>query len=157
MSRQPECEILVIGIGNARRGDDAVGVVVAENLRKQALDGVGVVIERGEGAALIERFRQAGRVIMVDAVQANQAPGTVCCFDARRDRLPPRFFTYSTHQFGVAEAVEMARILGALPPQLIIYGIEGCSFDFGDEVSTEVKEAADRVTQDIIAELVPAR
>ena len=154
MARKPAPdETLVIGVGNARRRDDAVGVLVAENIRKQALDGVNVVIESGEGAALIERFSQAERVIIVDAVQADGAVGTIYRFDACRQKIPSRFFNYSTHQFGVAEAIEMARALEALPPQLIVYGIEGRSFEFGSELAPEVKQAANELTEKIIKEI----
>ena len=154
MSRKPApSRFLVIGVGNTHRRDDAVGVLVAEAVQKKALDGVRVVIESGEGAALIERFSQAERVIVVDAVQTDQAPGTVYRFDACRQKIPSRFFNYSTHEFGVAEAIEMARALEALPSQLIVYGIEGRSFEFGSELAPEVKQAADEMTQRIISEI----
>ena len=154
MARQPAPdETLVIGVGNARRRDDAVGVLVAEGVKKKALGGVRVVIESGEGAALIEHFSQAERVIVVDAVQTDRVPGTVYRFDACRQKIPSRFFNYSTHQFGVAEAIEMARALEALPSQLIVYGIEGRSFEFGSELAPEVKRAADELTEKIIKEI----
>src|ERR1039457_2451863 len=51
----------------------------------------------------------------------------------------------STHAFGVAEAVQLARVLERLPRRLLIYGIEGRRFDLGSAPSVEVVEASDRV------------
>ena len=56
-----------------------------------------------------------------------------------------RFFHYSTHAFSVAEAIELGRALGKLPPRVILYGIEGKDFAAGETLSPEVASAADEV------------
>jgi hydrogenase maturation protease len=151
--KAPPPRILVIGVGNAHRCDDAVGVLVAEAVQERKLSGVRVVIESGEGAGLIEHFSRAEKVILVDAVQSEGAPGAIYRFDACREKMPSRFFSYSTHEFGVAEAIEMARTLDVLPSQLIVYGLEGRSFGFGGELSPEVEQAAVQLTGNIISEI----
>ena len=123
---------LVIGLGNAYRGDDGVGLVVTRRLRELALPNVTVREESGEGAALIEAWKNSDTVILVDAVQSGAAPGTVHRLDASRAPVPLRFFHYSTHAFSVAEAVELARALNQLPPRVILYGIEGRDFSAGE-------------------------
>jgi hydrogenase maturation protease len=77
-------------------------------------------------------------VILIDAVQSGHAPGTIHRFDASHVPVPRRFFNYSTHAFGVAESVELARVLNQLPPQVILYGIEGKDFTDGANLSSEV-------------------
>ena len=153
---------LVIGLGNAFRGDDGVGRVVARRLREIALPGVTVREESGEGAALMEAWMDAGAVILVDAVQSGAAPGTIHRLDATRTPVPSRFFHYSTHAFSVAEAVELARALNQLPPRLILYGIEGGDFTAGEQLSPEVAAAVDELLprirqeiQSVIANLNP--
>lgn len=153
---------LVIGLGNAFRGDDGVGRVVARRLREVALPGVTVREESGEGAALMEAWMDAGAVILVDAVQSGAAPGTIHRLDATRTPVPSRFFHYSTHAFSVAEAVELARALNQLPPRLILYGIEGGDFTAGEQLSPEVAAAVDELLprirqeiQSVIANLNP--
>ena len=49
----PEC-ILVIGIGNQYRGDDALGILLARRINSLNLPQVRVIEQAGEGAALIE-------------------------------------------------------------------------------------------------------
>ena len=144
---------LVIGLGNAFRGDDGVGRVVARRLREVALPGVTVREESGEGAALMEAWMDAGAVILVDAVQSGAAPGTIHRLDATRTPVPSRFFHYSTHAFSVAEAVELARALNQLPPRLILYGIEGGDFTAGEQLSPEVAAAVDELLPRIRQEI----
>jgi hydrogenase maturation protease len=56
----------------------------------------------------------------------------------------------TTHAFGVAEAVELARVLGRLPHRLSIYGIEGRKFDLGSAPSLEVALAVERLVQQLV-------
>ncbi len=153
--------ILVIGVGNAYRSDDAVGIVLIERLKAmqesqlppQALVGVSLLEQSGEGAALMEAWRGVRAVILVDAVSSGAAPGTIHRLDVSEQKIPTDFFSYSTHAFSVAEAVEMARVMRQLPPRLILYGIEGKSFDYGLELSPEVEQAAQNVIERVLHEL----
>jgi len=140
-----EPSILVLGLGNDYRGDDGVGRVVTRRLREAALPGVVVREASGEGTALMEAWKEADSVILVDAVQSGARPGTIHRLDAHAQSIPAKFFHYSTHAFSVAEAVEMARALGQLPPRLVILGIEGGDFSAGGTLSPEVARAAEEV------------
>lgn len=53
----------------------------------------------------------------------------------------------STHTFGVAEAIGLARTLGKLPRQVIVFAVEGASFEFGGRMTAEVAAVADRLTE----------
>lgn len=136
---------LVIGIGNLCRGDDGVGRVVARRLRELRLPDVEVREESGEGAALMEAWKNAETVILLDAAQSGAAPGAIHRLDAREGPVPSRFFHYSTHAFSVAEAVELARALDQLPPRLIVYGIEGEDFTAGGKLSPKIGSAVDEL------------
>lgn len=141
---------LVIGIGNLYRRDDAVGLIVARRLKEKNLDHVEVLEMSGEGAALIEAWRGAEKVILIDAVRSGAEPGTIFRFEAHRQPIPTEFFHYlSTHAFSVAEAIELARTLNKLPPCLIVYGIEGKNFEAGEGLSREIELAAHEVQKQI--------
>jgi hydrogenase maturation protease len=147
----------VIGVGNPFRRDDGAGVAVARRLRAAALPGVVVVEASGEGTALMDAWRDAAAVVVVDAVRSGADAGTVFRFDARQETLPARFFHYSTHAFGVAEAVEVGRALGQLPPRLVLYGIEGKVFDAGTGLSPEVEAAVAAVARQVLADATHER
>jgi hydrogenase maturation protease len=134
----------VIGVGNAWRGDDAAGLVAARRLREQEpkLD---VRECEGEPVALLDAWEGADAVWLVDAVSSGAVPGTVHRLDAGRDELPRELFSASTHAFGLADAVELARALERLPERLVVFGIEGARFGAGHELSPEVEAAAAEV------------
>ncbi len=138
---------VVIGVGNEYRSDDGAGIAVARRLRMLFPTGVTVLEESGEGAALIEAWKGATWVMLVDAVRSGAPPGTIHRLDARAAPVPTGFFHYSTHAFSVAEAVELARSLDQLPAHLIVYGIEGENFTAGVELSSAVKQAVEAVVE----------
>jgi len=146
--------ILIIGIGNAYRRDDGVGLAVARALREKRLpDGVRVMEHGGEGASLIEAWRGAEAVILIDAASSGAAPGAILRFDAAARPLPRHLLAASTtHAFGVAEAVELARALGRLPSRLLFYGVEGRDFGAGVGLSAEVAVAANEVAERVARE-----
>jgi hydrogenase maturation protease len=153
VKRRVVMNALIIGLGNDYRSDDAVGRVVARKLQAESLDGVRILEETGEGATLIEVWRGADFVILIDAVHSGGEPGEIYRIDANRQQVPRSFFRCSTHAFSVAEAVEMARALGQLPRRLIIYGIEGKNFASGVGLCPVIERAAEETVHRVKAEL----
>jgi hydrogenase maturation protease len=142
--------VLVIGVGNPDRSDDGAGPRVAALLRAQ---GMHAIDHAGDGLALIDLWEDRSRVMIVDAMVTGGEPGSIHRFDAARAPLPRQAFRISSHAFGLAEGLEMARTLGRLPAALVVYGIEGESFCLGTGLSGPVEEACRRVEREIIAKL----
>ena len=142
--------MLIIGVGNAYRGDDGAGLAVAHALRATLPPEIEVIEESGEGTSLMDAWRGASRVILIDAVHSGAVPGTIHHFDASTSTVPTALFPCSTHAFGVADAIEMARALRELPEQLMIYGIEGGNFDEIDGLSRDVQHAVAAVVRQIL-------
>lgn len=149
--------MIVIGVGNELRGDDGVGLAVLRALRDRDLPANGGAVTlreaSGEGATLMETWQDADVAILIDAVCSGGEPGTIYRFDAREQTLPSQFFNYSTHAFSVAEAVELARALGQLPPHLIVYGIEGADYATGEGLSAPVDASVETVADQIVDDL----
>ena len=141
--------MVIIGCGNRQRSDDAAGILVAEKLRKLGIKAE--ICTRG-CAELIEVWTGAKDVIVVDAVVSGAPVGTIRAWNGREAplsvRTPP-----STHGLGVAEAIELARVLDRLPSRLRVYGIEGRRFELGAELSPEVNAAIDEVTGKIVGDV----
>jgi hydrogenase maturation protease len=148
---------LLIGVGNAFRGDDAVGIYVAQQLVSRDLSEVVVEVQSGEGAALIERWRAHRRVFLIDAVEPSGSPGQILRIEAHKEPISTELFHTSSHAFGVLEAIELSRALDTLPEELIVYGVEGVCFDKGAGLSEEIEAAAKLVVEQILREvqLVP--
>ncbi len=177
-------QVRIVGCGNPDRGDDAAGLLVVRRLRE--LD-VKAAEECSDVLSLIECWRSADDVTVVDAVLSGALAGTLTLWDVETTltRLPAREnsrgvlicrgvppwapylgqptneagaptegypyrseqYQTSTHGFGVAQAIELARALNQLPKHLRIYGIEGRQFEIGAPVSPEVLAAVECLAQ----------
>ncbi len=134
--------MLVIGVGNPDRGDDAVGWWVIEQL-----DGLcDTSRSAGDPAGLIEAWRGRSRVVVVDATRRGVPPGTVCTVDLLEETLPSGAVR-SSHGLGPVEAVELARALDDLPAELTLVGIEGLSWGLGAELTEPVQAAGRRAVE----------
>jgi hydrogenase maturation protease len=144
----------VICVGNAYRGDDAAALEVAKLLQGTLPEGAELLEREGEPTALMDAWEAAEAVWLVDAVHSGAPSGTVHRLDAGEQELPAGLFRASTHAFGLAEAVELARALGRLPARTIVFGIEGARFEAGDELSSEVAAAVPEVAEALRREVV---
>lgn len=147
---------LVVGFGNRWRGDDAAGLAVAERLAERLagrLPGVTVRACERPPPDLFAWWEPASRVVLVDAAAQAGAPGSVHRFDAVAAPLPCELLRVSTHGGGVAEAVELARALGGLPRELVVFALEGASFEHGAPLSAPARRAVDEVVEALLAEL----
>jgi hydrogenase maturation protease len=115
--------------------------------------GVTVAEHGGESAALLSLLEGVEDAVLVDACVSGAAPGTVRRFDVSAAPLPEARFSLSTHGLGLAEAMELARALGQLPPRCIVYAIEGRTFELGAPLSPEVAAAVGAASDRIAAEI----
>jgi len=143
----------VVCVGNRLRGDDAAGLEVARHLRGTLPAGVEITEREGEPTALIGGWEGVDALWVVDAVSSRSATGTVHRLDATDRALPPDPFRASTHHVSLAETVELARALGRLPAQTVVYGIEGGSFAVGEPLTPSVAAAAVAVAAAVRAEV----
>jgi hydrogenase maturation protease len=143
---------VVIGIGNPDRRDDAAGRLVARRLRDRLDDSTEVLEHDGEMTSLLSILENVTHAVLIDACVSGAPAGTIHLFDAAAGPLPHDTFDMSSHGLGLAEAIELARALGQLPQQTIVYAIEAATVEPGDIISPAilkaVEEAAERITRD---------
>lgn len=147
--------VRVLGVGSPF-GDDRLGWVAVATLRRipwLASQPEGV-LEMGAcdrpGAALLSAWRDAQQVLLLDAVRSGASPGTLF-------RLPGRELsgaaTISTHDFGVAAAVALARSLGEDLSPLLLLGIEADPACQGEHLSPAVTAALPRLVERVEHEI----
>jgi len=139
----------IIGCGTADRGDDAAGLLVARRLREL---GIEAHEHCGDGLALLEMWYEAESVILIDAVVTGASVGKIMVFDVRDTTRSLDSVRTTTHGFGVAEGVELARTLGRMPVRLLIYGIEGQRFDVGSAPGPAVAAAVECLARKLAGE-----
>ena len=148
---------LVIGIGNPDRSDDGAGHEVVRLLTGRAPAGVELLCHRGEATALLGRLQRADAAWLIDAAASGVTPGTIRRFDAVAGALPSGLDAVSSHGLGLAQLIELARTLAALPHVCIVYAIEGGHFIAGAPLSPAVARAATTVADRILYELKSSR
>ncbi|MGO9462069.1 MAG: hydrogenase maturation protease [Rhodomicrobium sp.] len=136
-------KVLVACIGNPDRGDDGIGALVAEKLAGMLAAGAELLVRNGDMLSLIEDGAGSDALVCVDAAAPMDAPGRIHRIDLAAGELPGELLAASTHGFGLADAIGLARTLACAPPDIVIYGIEGCCFDAGAPMTPEVAAAAD--------------
>jgi hydrogenase maturation protease len=146
--------VVVIGVGNPDRGDDAAGREVAKRLRGAFASRIDIVELDGEPTSVLAWLDGAASAFLIDACVSDAPAGTVRRLDLAEESLPGATFGCSSHGFGVAAAIDLAKALGVLPRQCVVFAIEGESFEIGAPVSLAVRCAIDDVTEALRREIV---
>lgn len=130
---------LVIGVGQLDRGDDAIGLMVAEEVRRTAPHCEVVTVT--SPTRLIDAWEGRDHAVVVDAIRSGRRPGQVSVIEVGAQRLPARPGAGGSHGFGVAEAIELGRTLNRLPDRLVVVGIDASTFAPGAAVTPAVGAA----------------
>ena len=150
-------KVLIVGIGNGLRQDDGAGPALASRL-EASLQGrrserLTVITHAGDGLSLMEAWGGFHQVVIVDAARSGARPGTVYRFEVGEEDLPHDFCNCSSHQFGIAETIALARVLRRLPRRLVVYGIEGARFGRGEGLSPEVSRGVEEVARAVLMDI----
>jgi hydrogenase maturation protease len=144
--------ILVAGVGNVLRGDDAFGVEVARRLAREVLPPNVRVVETGiAGVALVHELQDGwDALIVADAVSRDRPPGTVMLIEA--EVADVNDFSWSQRHDFLADmhlatperALMLARALGVLPPVVLMVGCQPLDAEqLGQGMSPPVKAAVE--------------
>lgn len=153
MSAKDKRPIVVIGIGNEFRKDDGAGLAVARRLKEKLPRGIDIREGLADGIALIDIWKNAHAVFVVDAVQADGKPGTLYRWEANDEPLSTCFTHSSTHSVSLVDALSLARVLDRLPNRVVVYGIEGKSFETGKGLSPQVANAVEETVRMVCSDV----
>lgn len=129
----------VIGLGNRDRGDDAVGLLVADDLAVR-LTGADVFAWERPELDLLEVLPRYDRVVVVDAARSGAPTGTI-----HVDPVLPAADVAGTHGFGIHGVLELAAALDRLPDQVHLALVEIGPATHGEGLSDEVATAAEQL------------
>ena len=133
-------KIVVMGTGNVLLKDEGVGVHVIRALKKDEALPRNIEIIDGGTAALdvLQSLADVDKLIVVDAVRGGDEPGAIYRFSPE-DISEKRSEFLSLHQLGLLEALKMAGMLGTVPREIVIVGIQPEDVSPGLEPSPEIK------------------
>jgi len=148
---------LVLGLGNLVHSDDGLGVHAVQALQRDARVPSEVVLMDGgtQGLALLPHISSFERLIVVDAIDVGDAPGTLVRVEGEAlKNLPGKA---SVHQLGFADLMVALDLLGEAPEQIVLFGIQPLSTEWGTELTAPVRAALDRLPDVLLDQLLTWR
>jgi len=146
-------KILVLGVGNLLLKDDGVGVHAIKELEKFSLPGNVQLLEAGTVShQLLPLFNSIDYLIVIDAVEAGDVPGTIFRFspDDIRVKSGQRF---SLHQISLMDVLSLTSLTGRMP-ETIIFGIQPVDVSsWSLELSDAVRESVPKIRELVFAEI----
>lgn len=104
----PTDGILVVGLGSPIMSDDAIGLIVADNIEKMHIKGVKTTQEAIGGLDIIPVLWGHKYVVIVDAIKTEMyEPGTIMFFDP--EDFDPTITNASAHDMNLATAMKIGR------------------------------------------------
>ena len=151
--------ILIAGVGNVLRCDDAFGIEVLRELeRSLVVEGVEYLESGIAGISLVQKLMDGfDALIILDALDRGAPPGKVFVLepDAEALRNPPtRHEATDLHQADPEVVLRMATALKTLPPRAWIVGCQAQDCDDLGAPLTEAVARAVPVAVDRIREIV---
>jgi hydrogenase maturation protease len=144
---------LVLGLGNLVHADDGVGVHAIHRLQLDPRVPSWVTLLDGgtQGLGLLHHISGFSRLLVIDAINAGEAPGTVMRFEGRAlSGLPGKA---TVHQLGFADLMVAMRLLGEAPEDVVVVGIQPVSTEWSAELTPQVAAALPGLLEVVIEQL----
>src|SRR5271166_2904830 len=128
----------VIGLGNVLMGDDGFGPLAIEMFRckYECAPNVEILDLGTPGLDLAPYLYGTDLVVIADAVQAEEKPGTLSIY-CEADLLAHRARLHLTaHEPGLQESLAHLKLAGDIPSELIVVGVVPGSCEFGKGISS---------------------
>jgi hydrogenase maturation protease len=146
---------LVLGLGNILLGDEGVGVRVVEQLRERYNFAAEVRVMDGGtlGLDLLPYVQDTSRLLVVDAVQANEPPGTLVRLASGEIPIFLDACKVSAHQEGLQDLLAVAALKGYLPRDVVFWGVQIDALRVGLALSPVVAQQVDLLVGNVVGEL----
>ncbi len=136
-------QALVLGVGNILIQDEGIGVRTLEWLQAHCTfnqngpNRVDLIDGGTMGLDLLHYLEGIDHLLILDAVQANKAPGETITLTG--DTVPSFLsMKLSPHQIGVQDLLATAQLMGHTPPEVVILGVQPDWLSVGLEMSPPV-------------------
>ena len=138
----------IIGYGNPHRKDDGIGPYVVEQLSRELGKGTGISLRSLHqlDPVLAEELQDAEVLILVDATVEPLKRGL------RWTRVQPKqdFSACDTHHLQPSVFAGLLESLYQRSPAMWLVSVQGNDFGFGEGLSLEAQEKAERASSEIV-------
>ncbi|MCK5153943.1 MAG: hydrogenase maturation protease [Spirochaetales bacterium] len=145
-------------MGNPLRRDDGIGPEVIRLLTKDRTkknstyklsSDIDLIDGGTDGLGLIEYLKDYKKVIIIDAVEMKLKPGTIKVFTPEEAVIKINSDALSTHGFGIAELIKLAKGLD-INPELIIVGVQPEDISYGEGLSDSIEPVLNKLIKVIL-------
>jgi hydrogenase maturation protease len=144
---------LVLGLGNLVHADDGAGIHAVQRLQTDPRVPPDVVVMDGGtlGLGLLPHISGFERLLVIDAIDAGDAPGTLIRLEGRAlADMPGRA---SVHQLGFSDLMVAMKLLGDLPGEVVVFGVQPMSTEWSAELTPAVEKAIGPLLDSVIEQL----
>ncbi len=148
------CPVLLLGMGNLLLEDEGLGIQALELLQERYSIPPEVEILDGgtTGMGLLDDMSQREHVLVVDACQTGDPPGTLVRL--ADDQVPVYFsMRISPHQLGLSDVLATLELSGEKPAQVTVLGLVPHSLEMCLELSTLIAGKLDTLVAAVAEEL----
>lgn len=146
-----ENSIVVLGVGNILLTDEGLGVHVVEDLKANYnfTPHISLIDGGTMGMELLTYMRGMKKILLIDAVNGGEAPGTIYEFPHRELE---QYFTdhISVHEVGMQDILRIRAIQENPLEDAIVIGVEPESLEVGFEPSEPVQRALPEVKDRVL-------
>ena len=147
--------IVVLGVGNILLTDEGLGVHVVKELKENYnfTPEISLIDGGTMGMELLTYMRGMKRILLIDAINGGEAPGTVYEFPHRELE---QYFTehISVHEVGMQDILRIRAIQENPLEDAIVIGVEPESLEIGFEPSAPVQAVLPEVKERVLRVLL---
>lgn len=145
--------IVVLGLGNLMRTDDALGMLALEHLRGDARIPASVTLVDGGtlGLDLLHPLDGATHLLALDAIETGAAPGTLLRFAGEAIADLP--VAKSVHLLGFSDLIGAMRLTGSAPARIVVLGIEPEKIEWGTALTPCVEAALPELIEAAVSQV----
>ena len=148
---EKETKLKIIAVGNDLYGDDGIGNAVLNALSQiPEMKEIELIDGATDALGLIDHFEGTEHIIIVDAAQMGEKPGTVKVFSREDVKLKIKMDHLSVHGISLAETFDIAQAVDSLPEKITIIGIEPKNIGISETLSDVVTKSIPEVVSNIM-------
>ncbi|MGA7522918.1 MAG: HyaD/HybD family hydrogenase maturation endopeptidase [Acidobacteriaceae bacterium] len=148
-----KARIVVLGLGNLMRTDDAVGMLAVEQLRADTRVPAAVSLVDGGtlGLDLLHPLDGATHLLALDAIDAGAVPGALLRFAGEAIADLP--VAKSVHLLGFSDLIGAMRLTGSAPAEIVVLGVQPEATGWGTQLTSRVEAALPELIGSALAQV----
>ena len=145
---------IIIGIGNPLMGDDGIGSSLVNELAAEYAGRAGLEFADVGVSGMRVLHLLAGRkkAVIIDGARMRAEPGEIRRFTPDEVTARNLLAHLDTHEGNLLEIIDLARRLGELPEEVVIFGIEPADLAPGERLSLTLADRLESYRQIISKE-----